>query len=82
LRNEILSFDIHRKYGINITALDLGEISEVLNARVTNSDIEPSKLAVQSLEHGLHLFFLRNVCLECDGADTQGTDLSRDGLGG
>lgn len=58
LSDEILPLDINRKDSIDVAPLDLGEIPEMLDARVTDCDVETAEFAVHSLEHGLHFFSL------------------------
>lgn len=54
----------------------------MLDARVTDCDVQTAEFTVQTLEHGLHLFFLGDVGFEGDGAHVKSADLLDDGLSG
>lgn len=61
LRNEILALDINIEDAIDILARNLGDVREMLDARVADHDIQWPQFAHRRLEHRFHFR------LDCDG---------------
>lgn len=81
LRYEILSLDIHVEHAVDVLARDLGDVSEVLHARVTDHDIQRAEIAHHGLEECGHLRLAGDVGLYGQSAHALGTNLRGDFFG-